>query len=144
VGTINQKLKLSFEGFIRKFPYDTWMTVTFKRTVSTEVAKKRLKQFLKHLNTANTVYYQKSVRLWAFFEKNTIGNGVHVHCLIDGMDTSKCPQLERECLKRFGQSTVTAGHANVIPYVAEKYNSTGLDDFDYMKVNSRYRQFNEN
>lgn len=136
----NKQLRTDFDKFMRRFPYEIWMTVTFRKSVSVSTAKKQFKHFLKTLNSKNTIFYHKYIRLWIFYEQNKVRDGMHIHALIDGIDTSKCQLLEQKCCIRFGESKVTAGHKNVIPYVSQKYNSPSLLDFDYYKINARLRK----
>lgn len=132
--------KKSFEEFLDRYPYDLWLTVTFGRAVGVDVARKRMKYFLKHLNKPRQVFYEKFIRLWVFFEKGLDSdNDVHIHSVISGIDSSKAALLEKECHKTFGKSMVTTGHGGVNPYLAEKYNSPALVDFDFWHINSALR-----
>lgn len=137
----NEQMRSSFEEFLQKFPCAIWLTVTFKNPVQTYTARKRFKYFLKHLNK-DMIFYEKYIYLWAFYEKEKTREGVHIHACIDGIDSSKAVLLKKECLKFFGSSEVKAAHEGVWPYVAEKYNSFDLDDYEYMKINSKFRKFN--
>lgn len=131
------KLKLSWEEFLKNYPFPLWVTLTFKHSTPAFIAKKKFKHFLKHLNDKQH-YYEKFIRAWVFIDKDTIRDGIHLHAIIDGISPSKAPSLEQLCFDAFGQSKIMSTHENVIPYLAKKYNSAM--DIDYIKVNSHFRK----
>jgi len=132
-------MKEQFENFLNEFNCDVWMTVTFRRPVTVKTAKKMFKYFLQHINKPDDIYYEKYIYLWAFFENDYTRGGVHVHAIIDRIDTTKTERLQERCSEFFGESKVMTAHQNVVPYLSRKYNTSSLIDFDYMKINSRLR-----
>lgn len=140
----DNKLTKSWGDFLRKRTYDAWLTVTFTQPTTVDQAKIQLKRFLKRLNTKEKTFFTKCVRLWTFYEKNRFDNGVHLHCLIENFDVSNIPELQERCNAQFGLSTAMEVHPGVIPYIAQKFDSESLADYDYMKVNSRCRTSHKN
>jgi len=140
----NQELKEGFEELLSRYPYDIWMSVTFDedRPQGLETARRSFRHFLSHLNTPQERFYDKHINYWAFYERNASRDGVHIHSLIDGIDQSKVPQLQRKCKDTFGQSKVDTGHSGVWHYIAEKYpyDDLLLDYDPYQRINSRYRE----
>src|SRR3989338_674816 len=93
----NKKMKSSFEEFLSGFPFDTWITITFRKPVRLPAAKKKLKYFLKRLNQPREKYFDKHIHLWVFHEKDVDRKGVHIHALASGINPSKVYLLEEKC-----------------------------------------------
>src|SRR5438477_2094597 len=118
--------KFEIEKFIKEFPADIWLTVTFRKTVNTGVAIRRFKYFLKHLNKPDQQFYKKYINVLVVCEKNRYRQGVHIHALVKGMDISLAPALESACNERFGESKAKAPHEGVAGYLADKFDSSSL------------------
>lgn len=137
-----QDLEKAFITMLSDRDWDLWATITSRKPTGEVDAKRRLKHFLKCLNAPNRKFYDKYIHLWAFFEKNPARDGVHIHALIKGIDRSKCHALEDRCRDFWGLSTVAPMHKDVLPYLARKYaHGNRLEDFDFMKINSKVRKF---
>lgn len=135
-----EQLKDAFSQMLSKHDWDLWITVTSREPMDAEVAKRRLKNVLKFLNTPERRFYSKYLWLWAFFENNASRNGIHIHALVDGISTVESKNLQNIFQDYFGLSSVAPVHDNVLPYLSQKYaNGTALADFDYMKINSNLR-----
>jgi hypothetical protein len=135
----NVELQSAFKVFLEDFPGDMWMTITFRRALSEATAKKRLKYFFKHLNTPQEIFFDKFVRLWAFYENNIGNDGVHIHALIGGIKPELANALQDKCHIVFGESKVVGKHQGVTSYLGRKYNTSSLNNFDLLHINSKLR-----
>ncbi len=137
------KLKMAWKEFVERIKPDLWVTITFRKTTSRNVAIKRFKWFFKFLNKPGIIYYNKFILCWVYFEEIK-GDGYHIHAFIKGIDPLLASILEKECNEAFGSSEVKPyDHSRIIypasEYVADKciINSDNLIPF---KINSRLRK----
>lgn len=138
----NNKMKISaFEQFITdKGPWDLWLTITFRKRTSLSAAKRMFKRFLKYINSGEA-FFTNFVFCFTLFERDARG-GVHLHAVLRGIHPLYAPDIEKLCIKRFGQSRV-APHLprrNAILYLAAKYGTPSLECYDLMKINTKKRK----
>ena len=138
----NETKILEFEEFIKsKGPWDLWASVTFHERTELAQARGSFKYFLKHLNSPDDIFFDKFVFCFVCFERESRG-GVHIHALIRGIHPLYALKFQRKCWK-FGNSKVKPYNPclerNATRYLANKYVSRNLVDFDFMKVNSKFR-----
>ena len=127
--------------FIDRERWDLFLTITFRHSKTSFVAKRLFKRFFKHLNTVPNEFFSKYIHCWVFFEKDVYRKGVHIHSLIRGICPSKAALLESKCKSSFGQAKVEPYDSlkGAKYYLAKKYCNNRLDDYDYYKINSAKR-----
>lgn len=134
---------LEFEEFIKsKGPWDLWVTVTFRKKTLLLQARSSFKYFLKHLNSPDDIFFDKFVFCFVCFERDDRG-GVHIHALIRGIHPLFAYKFGSKCLEHFGVSKIKPYNpileCNATRYLANKYVTRALVDFDFIKVNSKFR-----
>jgi len=137
----NDRKISEFGNFITdKGPWDLWLTITFRKKTGLLEAKKAFKQFIKNMNSGKA-FFGNFVFCFIVFEKDTRG-GVHLHGVLRGVHPLYAPQIEKLCIKQFGQSKVVPymPHRNAILYLAAKYTSPRLECYDLMKINAKARR----
>lgn len=134
----------ALEAHLRSFKWDLFLTITFRKETSYITAVKKLKYFFKRLNTKETFFFNRYVCTYVFFEENPGRRGVHIHCLLRGINPSSAYLLERKCLEFFGNSQVRPydEEDNAAKYLAKKYGSKYLRGFDLIKISAKYAMFN--
>jgi len=147
-----QRLIKVYQQYFSEFPGQTSLNITFanvteengiykriEKPVSLEKARKYFFYFFNHLNKHED-FYKKFVHFWFFIEQNPHERkGVHLHALMDGIIPEMIPSLNTRCNDTFGESEVKVRDKHTIPYLAKKCISPHLIDFNYYKINSRYR-----
>jgi len=139
----NESKILEFEEFIKaKGPWDLWATITFRQKTQLLGARSLFKYFLKHLNSPDDIFFDKFVFCFVFFERDNRG-GVHIHALIRGIHPLYAFKLEGKCREHLGDTKIKPYNPslkkNATLYLACKYVTQSLEDFDFMKVNSKFR-----
>ena len=141
----NTGIQLAFENYLKTFNLDTFITITFRKRLQADTVKKLLHSFLAHINDKEIDYYKKFIYSWIFIEKNTSDCGSHVHLLVKGLDPDKYVLLEQLLKESFGYAQIKSCHDNSIPYIANKYVTNRLLDYQPMRINSKRRKrFNDN
>ena len=135
-----KKLEIALKEFLERGNHDIWVTLTFRNTVTPSLAKKKFKYFFKTLNKPGEAFFKKYILSWVFVEKNKVKDGVHIHALVKGIAPALCRKLERKCKEFFGESRIKPMHEGVIPYLCEKYNTSSLEDWGFVKINSKRRK----
>ena len=133
----------AFDEFVRVFePYDLFLTITFETVTFQEAARKSVKRFFATLNTRERVWYEKFIHCFIIYERNPDRQGVHLHGLLKGIKSNFARDLELELQGVFGwfcdvQAYDPDKGASI--YFARKYAYGRLADYDYYKINSKYR-----
>ncbi len=133
---INTNLQLAYEHLIKVHEFTTFITITFRENLHPDTIKKKIRDFLAHINDKDVIFYEKVLYAWIFIERNSYSRYNHVHLLTKNIDPDKYPLLEKE-LYKFGRSQVKASHNNTIAYVAKKYSTEKLLDDQLMTIHSR-------
>lgn len=160
-------IKQSVEGFDKmikdKGPWDIFLVTTFRQEKEAEGAKRCFKCKFKYLNEPDDVYYEKVIYAFIVLERNEHRGGIHIHAFIRGIDPSLALFLEdklksKRCRKdKCAQDNwyepkykSVIGETVALPYDSKKGGSWYLSwkypfakiiDFDFIKINSRYRGF---
>jgi hypothetical protein len=155
------KLRMAWINWIEQYKPDLWITVTFAGQNTSGLAKKefalenaeelalrRFKQFLKHLNQKRFVFYEKFLLCFLVIEKNPSGDGVHIHALIKGIKPELASRLEQRFHYVFGISKVVAFDYSIKPYsaidyITDKYVFYQCDNLMFYRINSKYRGSND-
>ena len=132
-------LRTAFNEFLGRENWTLWITITFRNPTTKDLAHRRFKYFLKTLNNDQEEFYAKYVYAVIFYEFEGFRKGVHIHSIVNNISSDKARLLEAECKRVFGESKVVPMHEGVKEYLAKKYGSAKLADFDYLKINSKYR-----
>lgn len=137
----DNQLVTAFGELVEAQRWDIFLTATFRRSIWSIEARRTFRHFFKHLNTESMIFYEKFILALTVFEKNVDRSGVHIHSFIQGINPSYATPLEKRCRAFFGDSKAlpydpTKGAKF---YVGRKYASSQLDDFDFLRVNSKLR-----
>jgi len=137
----NSQLVTAFGELIEGRNWDIFLTTTFRRPKGSTEAKRAFKYFFKHLNTPAMAFFNKFVFALAVFERDSNRNGVHIHALLQGINPSLVASLEKKCREFFGDSVALPYDSDKAGrfYIARKYVSSQLDDYDILRINSRLR-----
>ena len=133
---MNTGIQLAYENLIRKNNFDTFITITFRAKYQQDTIKKKIRDFLAHVNDNDVIFYENLLNTWLFIERNSYNSSNHVHLLAKDLDPDKYPLLEKELFK-FGHSQVKRCHDNSIPYLASKCATNKLLDDQPMCIHSR-------
>jgi len=124
-------------------PFDLYATMTFPKVTEKTEAMDAYKHFFKYLNRDYKKFYERYIHCLVVYERNTSRKGVHIHSFIRGIQADLCDMVLRECKNYFGPQCDVQPYAlrrwKKIKYIARKYVSPDLEDFDFYKINSRYR-----
>jgi len=155
------RLRQAWIDWIEQLKPDLWVTVTFAgqdtcglakkkffRENAEELALRRFKQFLKHLNQKRFIFYDKFILCFVIIEKNPGSEGVHIHALIKGIKPELASRLEQRLHIVFGKSSVVAFNDSIKPYsaidyVVDKYVFFHCDNLMFYRINSKYRGKND-
>ncbi len=137
------------KGFIELIeklgPFDLYTTMTFPKVTKKTEAMDAYKHFFKYLNRDYKKFYERYVRCLVIFENNISRKGVHIHSFVRGISPDLCEMVLRECKISFGRQCDVQPYAQKRwkndRYIARKYVSPDLEDFDFLKINSRVRKF---
>jgi len=136
-----QRLVDGWVEFIDRGRWDLFVTITFRESKTSGVAKRMYKHFFKHLNSQEKVFFKRLIYSIEIYEKDNYRDGVHIHSFINGINPKYAKDLERICTDRFGSSRIEpycpGRGANY--YLSSKLASSRLVDYDSHKINSRYR-----
>ena len=141
---VRRLIKAEIE-LLGRIHWDLWVTITFRTEMSVDSAKKSVKSFFKYLNKPGEHYFDKFIRCWIFYELDAAGDRIHVHMLINGIDSSLASELEEKCCEHFGDSKIEPYNYNYpdgsgIHYLARKIGSPRLVNREYFKINSKLRK----
>lgn len=96
--------------YLEKESWDLWATFTFREIVYLDKAKKEFKRFFKSIIGKTDYFFSKFIRTFTVFERNPDRPGVHIHCLIKGIN----PTLASKVSEKW------EGESKVLPYDSEK------------------------
>jgi len=117
--------------------------ISFRRISSYDWAKKRLKWFFKYLNKAEERYFDKRVKALVFYEKqNTSRSGIHIHALIEGIDSKFAEIIQEKAKAYFGEYSCILPYDPTLGfkyYVAKKVGTQKLVEYDLYIINSKIR-----
>jgi len=134
----------SFKKLLERWCYDVWFTGTFGRRRYEQSGLREFTRFFKDLNTPYHTYFKGYVRCWVFVERKPWNDRVHIHALIQRIDPALAYELAQKWEELFGD-------AHVVPYdytlkrqatryIAEKYAHDWIRDYNFLKINSKYRK----
>lgn len=134
-------MKIMFEPLEEQFKDGLWATFTFFKSTCAKTAERRLRKFLKYINSTEKYFYRKYLRGWFFFERDPERNGVHVHALIQGISKKLTDDFEKECCEHLGSTKILNMHDGVANYLNKKYFYLNtLEDYKPFMVNSALRK----
>lgn len=142
--------RVELQKWLAQEAFDLFPTFTFGKRIealSLNRAIKYTKWFFKHLNKPHDFYFEKYIKCWAFFEGKN-GRVSHVHLLIRGINRNSAARVKRAY--EYGIAKVYpydpnkgANGKGATGYLADKYGRSDLIHFDFYKINSDLRHFNE-
>lgn len=136
---------IQYIDYLNTQDYDLSTTLTFTPCVSVYTAKKKLRTFLKYLNSYEIKFYHNVIFYSAFYEKGEEGKRTHIHLLLKGLNFDYLKEFEVLCDEYFGESIVEPVHSGSIAYVARKSISKDLLNFDLRKmISARKNKPNKN
>jgi hypothetical protein len=141
VNQIEQE-KQDWKSFMKLRDWTIWLTITFRPVfehLKEQEAMKLFKKFFKNLNHPGKVFFDRYMEALVFFEKNRF-KGFHIHAVLSRIGTQHCSEIEKRCIKQFGQSKAKPMHEGVPEYIAKKNVESKIAFFDFIKINSRYRE----
>lgn len=147
-----QRLFNAHNQLYSEFPGQTFLSISFaiqkevngisKRTekiITEERAKKDFFDFIYHLNR-HEIFYKGYTSFWLLIERNSFERrGVHLHALMDRINSEKIERLNKLCNYCFGESKIKLRDEYTIPYLAEKHIFSKLLYSQPHKINCRYR-----
>ena len=142
----SERLTVALEKDIEaRGPWEHWGTVAPRAVTGLAGARRALKQFFSHLNTKERIFFRKYVICYVFYDTHRTRPGVHVHFFLRGIMPFYAPEVEKRLLKELGQAKVKpyilgGGAAR---YVAKKYVTGRLLNFELYRINSRLRKTGE-
>ncbi len=128
--------------------WDIFVTITFRRATPCfpssngyPGAIREFKHFFKHLNSYPNEFFSKFISTFTVFERNTYRDGVHIHSLINGINSSKAKLLQDKLTSSLGLSKVEAydPSAGGNFYLCNKIYQNRLEDYQIYKINSAVR-----
>lgn len=142
--SVNQveQAKNDWKKFLKMRDWTIWLTVTFRpifEGMKEQEAMKVFKKFFKNLNRPGQVFFDRYTEALVFCEKNRF-KGFHIHAVLSRIDPQHCPEIEKRCIRQFGQSKAKPMHEGVPEYIAKKNVESKIEFFDFFKINSRYRE----
>lgn len=146
-GKSEHKLKVeAFEKLIKENgPYDLWANITSAATMEAAALKKMFRHFMRTVNTKKRFLIPNYAWCFVLFDRTNSRDGVHIHALIRGVDPKKAKIFQRKCISCFGVSKVMKYDASRQPnatlYLANKYCSSKLADFAFMKIDPRRKKY---
>ncbi|MBF0571989.1 MAG: hypothetical protein HQL12_08995 [Candidatus Omnitrophica bacterium] len=84
---INTGIQKAFENLITKNNFDTFITITFRAKYRPETIKKKVRDFLAHINDNDVIFYENLLNTWIFIEMNSYNCSNHVHLLAKGLNS---------------------------------------------------------
>ena len=145
-----------------KGPWELFLTMTFRVEKGEQNAKRCFKCVLKYINEPGDVYYQKIVHAFIVLEQDTNRDTVHIHSFIRGIDPSRAVSLQNKIMDKLcwknkcaqdkghqRKPKIVTGQTVVRPYDPElggdyylgwKYPFSKMVDYDFIKINSRFRE----
>ena len=125
--------------FLERESWDLFATFTFRETISLDKAKREFKRFFKYLNSKTNPFFDKFIRTFIVFERNPGRPGVHIHCLIKGINPTLASKI----------SDKWKGESKVLPYNPKEgarfylanicLSPERIEHYDRFTINSRYR-----
>ncbi|MFZ2384645.1 MAG: hypothetical protein WBE75_00340 [Candidatus Omnitrophota bacterium] len=138
-----RKLLEAWQQYITEgYEWTLWFNVSFRIPTSDKVAKKRFKWFLKYLNTENELYVPNFVICWVFYERQDTSNGVHIHALIDRIDSKHSEVIQAKARKYFGEMSKVEPYdpfRGASYYLAGKINTSRLVACERYVISSKTR-----
>jgi hypothetical protein len=131
--------KVWSDTIVGDYHWDLYATITFRSITTTIAAEKAFKYFFKHLNQSGICFFDKFIRCFIAFEKDTLDNGRHIHALISGINPDLSSKLQKECISFFGESKVEPyiKGAGASEYIARKCLYPDKTDFKRLEIHSR-------
>lgn len=154
------ELSNSFADFVKARNWDIFFTTTLRAPVKTinivedgrsrDVVRwrndivsirKELQYFFSYLNGYVT-FFNRYILVLVCFDRGYEGGRIHVHALIHRIPPQYCRALQSEAYEFFGKSKVEAydPKRDVRYYFGNKYAYSWLSDFDFLKINARWRK----
>ena len=124
--------------------WDIFASFIPKSPTSASLAKRSFKNFFKNLNNPRygVKFYEKYIYSWVFIEKNSFRRGCHIHTLVRGIDPALAPQLQEVSRKYFSPWSQVVAYdpaKGARHYLVKKILNRTLEDYDFYKINSRWR-----
>ncbi len=131
-----------FRKFLNKWQWDLFVTITFAKPKCVRTARTMFKYFFKHLNKGEDRFYEKFIFSFVLYEQENVRDGVHIHSFIRGISPLLATELNRKCKFFSPQSCVFPYNSKQRGkfYLANKYVSPKMVDYDFFKINSRVRK----
>ena len=140
---VSKSVVNSYLGYMDELRLDTYLTVTFRKPVGSDVALHRFKQFFKRLNTPEHQFFRKYVRGFAVTERQGRAESVHIHAVIEGIFPAMIPLLKRRCQDDFGNSVACVYDygkpQQATEYIAKKCANGTAEGWMRFKINSKWR-----
>ncbi|MFA5316377.1 MAG: hypothetical protein WC369_03045 [Dehalococcoidales bacterium] len=154
------ELANSFADFVKAHDWDIYFTATLRAPVKTipvkqngqsrdvvvwrnDIASMR-KEFQFFFSTLNgyVTFFDRYMLALVCFDRAYKGGRLHVHALIQRIPPQYCRALQSVAYDFFGESKVTPydPKRDVRYYFGNKYAYSGSSDFDFLKINARWRK----
>ena len=133
------KLSESFMSMITSAHWDLFYSPTARFSTGVCAMKSGLRYFFKYLNKRERIFYEGFVDVMAFYELEDNRNSVHAHAFIRGIAPKNAADLTTCSEWFFGNSDCVPYGEHHAKYIAKKYESKNLADWESFRVNSRLR-----